>query len=86
MRREITNYGHAKGNTMSMKLYGSDNAELMDVSKMYRRNNELVLEGTIMEAMPIVARLKPAEVRQALKLLSFSDLLFIVSMLFRGSR
>jgi len=71
---------------MSMKLYGSDNSELMDVSKMYRRDNELVLEGTIMEAMPIVARLKPAEVRQALKLLSFGDLLFIVSMLFRGSR
>ncbi len=71
---------------MSMKLYGSDNSELMDVTKMYRNGSELVLEGTIMEAMPIVARLKPAEVRQALSLLSFGDLLFIVSMLFRGSR
>lgn len=71
---------------MSMKLYGSDNSELMDVTRMYRRDNELVLEGTIMEAMPIVARLKPAEVRQALKLLSFGDLLFLLSMRFRGSR
>jgi hypothetical protein len=71
---------------MSMKLYGSDNSELMDVSKIYRRENELVMEGTIMEAMPIVARLKPAEIRQALKLLSLGDLLFIVSMLFRISR
>lgn len=71
---------------MSMKLYGSDNSELMDVSRLYRRGNELVMEGTILEAMPIVARLKPAEVRQALKLLTFRDLLFVVSMLFRGSR
>jgi hypothetical protein len=71
---------------MSMKLYGSDNSELMDIGKMYRRGNELVVEGTILEAMPIVARLKPAEVRQALKMLSFGDLLFVVSMLFRGSR
>lgn len=71
---------------MSMKLYGSDNSELMDISKMYRRDNELVVEGTILEAMPIVARLKPAEVRQALKMLTFGDLMFVVSMLFRGSR
>jgi hypothetical protein len=71
---------------MSMKLYGSDNSELMDVSKIYRKGSELVMEGTIMEAMPILARLKPAEVRQALKLMTFGDLLFVVSMLFRGSR
>ena len=71
---------------MSMKLYGSDNSELMDISKMYRRDNELVVEGTILEAMPIVARLKPAEVRQALKMLTFGELMFVVSMLFRGSR
>jgi hypothetical protein len=71
---------------MSMKLYGADNAELMDVDKIYRRGNELVMEGTIMDSMPIVARLKPVEVRQALKLLSFSDMLFAASMIFRGSR
>ena len=44
---------------MSMKLYGSDNSELMDVSRMYRRDNELVLEGTIMEAMPINRVVQP---------------------------
>lgn len=71
---------------MSMKLYGSDNSELMDVTRLCRRENELVMEGTILESMPIVARLKPAEVRQALKLLSIGDLFFIVSMPFRGSR
>lgn len=71
---------------MSMKLYGADNSELMDISKIYRRDGELVMEGTIMEAMPIVARLKPAEVRQALKMMGLSDVMYLVSMLFRGSR
>jgi hypothetical protein len=36
--------------------------------------------------MPVVARLKPAEVREALKLLSFADLLVLFSMIFGGSR
>ena len=71
---------------MNMKVYASDNSELMNIGKLYRQGNELVMEGTIMEAMPIRARLKPAEVRQAMKLLSFGDMLFIASMLFRGSR
>ena len=71
---------------MSMKLYGSDNSELMDVNRIYRRDNEIVMEGTILEAMPIVARLKPAEVRAALKLLTLRDLLFMLTMPLRGSR
>jgi hypothetical protein len=71
---------------MTMKVYGSDNSELMDVNKIYRKDGELVMEGTILESMPIIARVKPAEVRQALKMLSFSDMLFAASMVFRGSR
>jgi hypothetical protein len=71
---------------MTMKVYGSDNSELMDVNKIYRKDGELVMEGTILESMPIIARVKPAEVRQALKMLSFGDMLFAASMVFRGSR
>ncbi len=71
---------------MSMKLYSNDNSELMDVSRIVREGNELVLEGVIMNAIPIVARVKPAEVRAALSLLSIRDILFVCTMLFRGSR
>lgn len=71
---------------MSMKLYASDNSELMDITKMYRKGNELLVEGTIMEAMPLLARVKPAEIRQALRLLSIWDILFVITMIFRGSR
>lgn len=71
---------------MSMKLYASDNSELMDINKMYRHNNELHVEGLIMESMPIIARVKPAEVRAALAMLSLRDILFIASMILRKSR
>ena len=69
-----------------MKLYSSDNSDLMEVSKISREGNNLVIEGTIMGAMPIRAIVKPAEVRKALRLMSFKTLLFALTMLFRGSR
>lgn len=69
-----------------MKLYSSDNSDLMEVSKISREGNNLVIEGTIMGAMPIRAIVKPAEVRKALGLMSFKTLLFSLTMLFRSSR
>ena len=69
-----------------MKLYASDNSDLMEVAKISRVDNNLVIEGTIMGAMPIRAIVKPAEVRKALRLMDFKTLLFAITMLFRGSR
>jgi len=69
-----------------MKLYSSDNATLMDVSRIYRRGNELIIDGVILESMPIQAKLKPAEVRVALSLMSVGTILFLLTMIFRNSR
>jgi hypothetical protein len=66
-----------------MKLYGSDNSELMEVSALRPEANRLVVEGTIMGAMPIRAVLTPAELRSALRLLNFKTMVFILGMLFR---
>lgn len=69
-----------------MKLYASDNSDLMEVSKISRRGKNIEVEATIMGSVPIRATVKPAEVRQALKLMDFKTLCFGVSMLFRSSR
>jgi len=66
-----------------MKLLGSDDRELITVSTITREGDELVVRGRIFGAMPMVAKLRPAEARAALKLLDFRTILFIVSMLFR---
>lgn len=69
-----------------MKLYAGDNSDLMEVDSISRDGRNLVVEGTIMGAMPIRAIVKPAEVRGALKLMDMKTMLFAASMLFRGSR
>ncbi len=69
-----------------MKLYATDNSDLMEVNKIARDGNNLVVEGTIMGAMPIRATVKPAEIRRAIGLMDFKTLLFVLTMIFRGSR
>lgn len=69
-----------------MKLYAFDNSDLMEVSKIYPQDNNLVIEGTIMGAMPIRAILKPAELRKAMGLMSTKTKLQAARMLYRRSR
>jgi hypothetical protein len=71
---------------MPMKLYMTDNSELMEVFRIYPENGNLIVEGTIMGAMPVKAVVKPAEMRRALRLMSFKTMMSAFFMLFRGSR
>jgi hypothetical protein len=66
-----------------MKLYAGDGSELMDVSAVRSEGNCLIIEGTIMGAMPIQASLRPAELRSGFKLLSFKTIAFLIGMMFR---
>ena len=69
-----------------MKLYMTDNSDLMEVSRIYPQNGNLIVEATIMGAMPVRAVVKPAEMRRAIKLMSFKTIITAVLMLFRPSR
>ena len=66
-----------------MKIYDANDSELMAVREIAGENGSLVIRGKIFGAMPMVAKLTPAEARAAIKLLDFRTMLFIVSMLFR---
>jgi hypothetical protein len=66
-----------------VKVFGADNKELMTVTAIERQGNELVVKGKIFGTMPMTAKLRPAEVREALKLLGFRNILFAFTMLFR---
>lgn len=67
-----------------MKVFGADNKELMTVTAIERQGNDLVVKGKIFGTMPMTAKLKPAEVREAVKLLGFRNILFAFTMLFRS--
>lgn len=69
-----------------MKLYTTDNSELMDIASIQAEGRNLVVEGTIMGAMPVRAIVKPAEMRAALRIMSARTMLSAFLMLFRGSR
>ncbi|NIB38808.1 hypothetical protein HBA55_04380 [Pseudomaricurvus alkylphenolicus] len=69
-----------------MKLYAKDNSDLMEVSRIYPEGNNLIVEGTIMGAMPIRAVVKPSEVRRVFSVMSLKTLFFAATMLFRGTR
>ncbi|AUO44726.1 MAG: hypothetical protein COB06_016215 [Pseudomonas sp.] len=68
-----------------MKIFGSDNSELMAVSAIERNGNELVLKGKIFGAMPMLAKVRPEEARAALRLLDCKTVIFLLSLLFRPS-
>lgn len=69
-----------------MKLYSSDNSNLLEVQRIFRSECDLIVEGVILDSMPIQAKLKPSEVRRALRMMSFGTLWFVLTMIFRGSR
>ena len=70
----------------TMKLYATDNSDLMEVSAIYPDGDNLVVEGTIMGAMPIRAIVKPAEIRKALGIMSAGTKLHAARMLYTRSR
>lgn len=65
------------------KITDANDKELMAIRKIERDGDALVVRGKIFGAMPMVAKLTPAEARAALKLLDVKTVLFILSMLFR---
>lgn len=66
-----------------MKLYTSDDSELMEVSQLKTEDSNLIVCGTIMGAMPIEAVLTPSQLRQSLKLLNLKTIWHITKMLFK---
>jgi len=66
-----------------MKLYSSDKSELMNVTKIERQGDDLVIKGKVFGTMPMSARLKPEEAKKALGLVDWKLAMFILSLPFR---
>lgn len=66
-----------------MKIYAADRSELMTVSRIERKGDDLILKGKVFGTMPMTARLTPAEARAALKLLTPKLVFFLLTLPFR---
>lgn len=73
----------AKKKTPIMKILDAQDKELMAVRKFERDGDNLVIRGKIFGAMPMVAKVTPAEARAALKLLDAKTIWFLLTLLFR---
>ena len=69
-----------------MKIYSADKSELMDVSAIERKGNDLVLKGKVFGTMPMSATLTPEQARAAFKLLSVGLVLFLLTLPFRKTK
>lgn len=68
-----------------MKIFAADKSELMQVSAIERKGNNLVLKGKVFGTMPMSATLTPEQARAAFKLLSVRLVLFLITLPFRKS-
>jgi hypothetical protein len=66
-----------------MKLFTPEKTELIDVTKVSSSIDGVVIEGTIMGALPMRAVLTPAELRKAFSLLTLRTILTLTAMVFR---
>ena len=69
-----------------MKIFGTDNKEMIAISAIERDGRELLLKGKIFGTMPMTARIRPEEVRQALKLLNWRTAWFLFTLPLRRAR
>jgi hypothetical protein len=66
-----------------MKLYTPEGNELMDVGALSREGNDIIIEGTIMGAMPTRAVVRPEEARKMFGLLRVGMMPFLAGFMFR---
>ena len=66
-----------------MKIFGPDNSELLQITSLESEGGKLVMKGKVFGSMPMTAKLTPQEARNALKLLNFKLVAFLLTFLFR---
>ena len=64
-----------------MKLHTPDGNELMEIQRLEREGNVLIVRGTIMGTMPTKAVIRPSQLRAALSLLRPGLILQIIALL-----
>ncbi len=69
-----------------MNIYGADDKVLMSISSIEPDDGCLLIKGRILGTVPLHAKLRPEDVRAALKLMSFRSILFLLTLPFRRKK
>ena len=69
-----------------MKIKSADKSELMDVTSLERKGDNLIIKGKVFGTMPMSATLTPEEARKVFSLLSVKLVLFLITLPFRKTK
>jgi hypothetical protein len=69
-----------------MKLLSKDGVEMMEIRSVIREANVLVIKGKVMGSMPTTIHLRPEDLWQAYRLLSWRILLALPVLMLKGYR
>jgi hypothetical protein len=69
-----------------MKIYGSDDKEMINITALERDGADLVVKGRLFGTMPLIAKLRPEDARALFKLLDFRTAVFLLTLVFRRKR
>ncbi|MBU1055329.1 MAG: hypothetical protein KKC46_16130 [Proteobacteria bacterium] len=69
---------------MGMKMYDSYKNVMMDISSLKRKGDDIVMKGTLMGTMPSTIYVKPEEVWNAIKMLSWPIISYLPMMVIKG--
>ncbi|SPD73764.1 conserved hypothetical protein [uncultured Desulfobacterium sp.] len=67
-----------------MKMYSKEGAVMMDAQSLRREGDNLIMKGKIMEAMSMSIYLKPEDIWEARKLLSWSIIWYLPVIIIKG--
>jgi hypothetical protein len=67
-----------------VKLTTPEKTDLIVIEKVAPHEGGLLIEGTIMGAMPMKAVLSPAELRRGFRFLSLRTIMTVIRMIFTG--
>jgi hypothetical protein len=67
-----------------VKLTTPEKTDLMVVERVAPHPDGLLIEGTIMGAMPMKAVLSPQELRRGFRFLKLGTIMALIRMMFRG--
>ena len=66
-----------------MQVRNTDGSVLMTISKLSREGQNLVIDGILMDSLPVRCLVTPSDARRALPLLRPSTIWLLLTMLFR---
>ena len=67
-----------------MKMYSKDGIEMMEIAALEKVGSDLIVRGRILQSMPATLYVRPEEVWEAMRLMSWGVAISLLSSILKG--